>query len=57
MMRAAEQVIMYFSTSRTCSVLISHTFAVLSIEDEHNSEPREDIAQLVTVLEWPVAIM
>ena len=35
---------------------MSHTLAVLSMEDEHSSEPREDIAQLVTVLEWPTGI-
>lgn len=33
----------------------SHTFAVLSMEHEHSSNPRGDIVQPVTVLEWPTA--
>ena len=44
---------MYFRISKACNIRTSHTFAVLSMDDEHSSEPREDIVQLVTVLAWP----
>ena len=47
----------YFRLRRTCNIRVSHTLAVLSMEVEHSSVPRDDNEHPVTVLVWPTTNM